>query len=314
MIEFFATSEPIDTDLFLLYEKDEYSLKVQSAGNSSDSHILVNYLDLEINQDGYVVSLHGYCPLAEAEDVLYEPKNYVVGRLMTLAGPELQRGFSYRYNDINVWKTSINRKSGWICIGDPAIDSKQSVEFIPGCVAILDGLRLVALWFHPIIEGKNSLPIGGKTEIKFIPIDKKIKNDCSLIYKEGCFLFEPKEVGCGTSVSIDRIELQVDGDWNIVCLDGFCPLIQAQETSNEPKNYQSRCLKVLSDPELKHGFSYGYNDLIKWWPLHINRKSGWICIGNPTIENRVLIEFAPSCIGALQGTELTALWLHPKFQ
>ena len=40
---------------------------------------------------------------------------------------------------------------------------------------------------------------------------------------------------------------------------------------------------------------------------------GWVCIGDPTIEGRKLIEFAPDCIATLDHeNEMVAIWLHPR--
>jgi hypothetical protein len=92
---------------------------------------------------------------------------------------------------------------------------------------------------------------------------------------------------------------------------GLCPLIEYEETDEAPHEYKANSLVALLDKPPVLGISYRLNENGRW-PIYINKKKGWVCIGNPKIRGKQLIEFAPSCVASMDGQELIAVWLHPR--
>ena len=67
-------------------------------------------------------------------------------------------------------------------------------------------------------------------------------------------------------------------------------------------------LKV--EHNLEYNFAYGIYD--QDLPVHVNEKSGWVCIGNPQ-KSEEAVEFIANCVAVLDASQkLTALWLRPQ--
>ena len=92
---------------------------------------------------------------------------------------------------------------------------------------------------------------------------------------------------------------------------GYCPLITYKETDLFPKKHKNYNLVALLNKPPLLGGSYRLNEDNNW-PIHINKKKGWVCLGDPNMEGKQLIQFAPSCIASMLGQELTAVWLQPE--
>ena len=137
----------------------------------------------------------------------------------------------------------------------------------------------------------------------------------SLVYDEEGYSFniEPFQYDIGfTSLSVNLLQIEIDYDKRIVYVWGYEPLMRYKETNKFPLAYENRDLIAVINEELIPGVSIGL-DNDKEWPTYINKKMGWVCVGNPTIEGRRLIEFAPDCVAALDHeNEMVAIWLHPR--
>lgn len=146
---------------------------------------------------------------------------------------------------------------------------------------------------------------------------KEKKNDrhFSLVYDDEGYSFniEPFHKGIGfTSLSINYLQIEIDCDKRIVYVWGCEPLIEYKETNNFPDFYEDKDLIALIDKDIIPGVSISL-DKEKKWPTYVNKKLGWVCIGDPAIKDRRLIEFAPDCVAALDNdSEMVAIWLHPK--
>ena len=79
--------------------------------------------------------------------------------------------------------------------------------------------------------------------------------------------------------------------------------LEYDETNEFPKNYKSLSLIALLDKSPVPGISYRINKE-KRWPIYINKKMGWVCIGNPKTEGKQLIEFAPNCVATLENHDI----------
>lgn len=149
--------------------------------------------------------------------------------------------------------------------------------------------------------------------MKFIIEEKTSTKKAHLIYIEEDFSFdiEPHEGTGFTSIMVNDLQLEIDDVGKIIYVWGLCPLIMHEKTKEFPKNYTSNSLVALLDNNFTPGVSYRLNESERW-PIYINKKEGWICIGNPQIKGKQMIEFALNCVAVLENQKITAIWLKPK--
>jgi hypothetical protein len=117
------------------------------------------------------------------------------------------------------------------------------------------------------------------------------------------FDVEPLNGSGDTSIMINDLQLEIDHEGRIMYVWGLCPLIKYEETDEAPKNYKFNSLVALLDKPPIPGISYRLNEKERW-PIYINKKKGWVCLGNPEVKNKQLIEFAPNCIATLENRSL----------
>jgi hypothetical protein len=135
----------------------------------------------------------------------------------------------------------------------------------------------------------------------------------SLLYRAEDYSFdrEPHDGTGFTSIMINNLQLEIDDEGKIIYVWGLCPLINYIETDEDPQGYKPYSLVALLDKPPIPGISYRLNEESRW-PIYINKKKGWVCLGNPKTKDRQLIEFAPNCVATMDGQELIAVWLHPE--
>lgn len=139
--------------------------------------------------------------------------------------------------------------------------------------------------------------------------------DSDLVYLEHEYSFDTEDYpepkyGCA-SVCINTLQVRIDDEGVLFYVWGYCPLTLFCPTFSYPVNYRVSMLTTCRDGDIIPGVSYGVN----WdneWPVYINKKEGWVCIGDPETEGRELVLFAPSAVASLVDGEMVALWLHPK--
>lgn len=148
--------------------------------------------------------------------------------------------------------------------------------------------------------------------MKFITKKPKTKQDFELFYDDYFFYIEPYAHMGDSHLMINDLELELDDDGTIMSVSGLCPLLEYEKIDEAPEKYEKYALVALLNITLTPGVGYRLNDFTNWWPIYINKKKGWVCVGNPDMKNKHLVEFAPGCIATLDGEELIALWLHPK--
>ncbi len=110
---------------------------------------------------------------------------------------------------------------------------------------------------------------------------------------------------------INDLQLEIDHEGKIMYAWGLCPLIAYKKTDQFPYGYKAGSLVALLDKPPVLGISYRLNE-DRRWPIYINRKEGWVCLGNPETKDKLLIEFAPNSVATINREELIAVWLHPK--
>lgn len=136
-------------DFDLVYRDEEYSFDIDPYENEGFTSILVNDLQLEINDQGEVLYVWGYCPLINYEETTAFPKKIQKKSLFAILVPPPIPGVSYKLNENERWNIYINKKKGWICLGNPKTKNVQMVEFSPHCVATLENQEIIAIWLHP---------------------------------------------------------------------------------------------------------------------------------------------------------------------
>ena len=149
--------------------------------------------------------------------------------------------------------------------------------------------------------------------MKFIIKKHEKIHNYSILYRSEDLSFdaEPLEEGGITSIMINDLQLQINEKGEIIYVWGYCPLFKHEETNQAPKNYESNTLIAVLDKPLIPGVSYRLNEDERW-PIYINNKKEWICIGNPNTKGKKMIEFVPNCIATMDGQDLIAIWVHPK--
>lgn len=143
----FTIDDKVKTqDKLLIYNEYEYAFEVEPYTHLVEFYVVINYLDLLVNDGGYVVQITGICPYKEWKPMDNVVPNYISGGLKVLT--DLEYGFSYRLNEDKEWQVFVNEKTGWVCIGNPTFYG-DAVEFCKNCVAVLDNDNLVAIWLKP---------------------------------------------------------------------------------------------------------------------------------------------------------------------
>lgn len=146
----FLIGEPQENqNFFLVYRTEDYSFDIEPLDGSGDTSIMINDLQLEIDYEGKIMYVWGLCPLIGYQETDEAPKRYNAHSLIALLDNPPIPGISYRLNENNRWPIYINKKKGWVCVGNPKIKDKQLIEFAPNCVATMDGQELIAVWLHP---------------------------------------------------------------------------------------------------------------------------------------------------------------------
>ncbi len=146
----FLIREPQEDQNFsLVYRPEDYSFDVEPLDGTGDTTIMINDLQLEIDHEGKVMYVWGLCPLIKYEETDEFPFKYKSGSLVALLDKPPVLGISYRLNEDQKWPIYVNKKKGWVCLGDPNTKDKQLIEFAPNSVAAMDGQELIAVWLHP---------------------------------------------------------------------------------------------------------------------------------------------------------------------
>lgn len=149
--------------------------------------------------------------------------------------------------------------------------------------------------------------------MKFIVRERKNPEYKNLIYREDEYSFDsrPRPDYGYTSILVNELQIEIDSSGRLCYVWGYCPLINYDETDNYPVDCSSCSVVAILGKKPIAGISQSVNENERW-PVFINKKLGWVCLGNPHVKDKRMIEFAPNCVVALDGQELVALWLHPE--
>lgn len=116
----------------------------------------------------------------------------------------------------------------------------------------------------------------------------------------------------GTSLLINDLELEIDEDAKVRLVAGYAPLNPHHTTRKYPKRFEKGSIYFSFDPKRVPAGTHQLNN-DGAWPLYFNEKRGWICIGDPEIKDRQLVEFAPDAVASIKKSKIVALWLKPEF-
>lgn len=152
--------------------------------------------------------------------------------------------------------------------------------------------------------------------MKFRIVENRLPIAGRLIYSVDDYAFstEPHPEGCATSVSINELELMLNGkDGRVVFVTGYCPHTGWQSSTLIPPPVRHRGhLYAMLDKDIVHGASKSLQPPNERWPVLVDQSTGWVRLGKGEPDkDRVGIEFAPGAIAVLAGDQLVAIWLHP---
>ena len=140
-------TEPLQTAIE--YIPTEYSIcPIHANRVGVISSVLVNDVELLLDSDSRIVGVSGLCPHSRWEQTPALPPPHKTGELY-IEGARLTHGISHRLTAPAEWPVSVNWDANWICIGNTSARSQECIEFNKGCVAVVNGGALQALWLHP---------------------------------------------------------------------------------------------------------------------------------------------------------------------
>ena len=131
----------------LIYRADEYSFDTEPAAIGAFTSATIDYLSLELDSHGKIVSVWGLCPhnrwigasltvpMAEHGDIVLVPDSPLV--------PGGSMGIGSK------WPVLVDRSSGWVCVrGDPA--AYTATNILPGVIVELSRQGDIAsVWLKP---------------------------------------------------------------------------------------------------------------------------------------------------------------------
>lgn len=138
-------------DISVIYRPQEYSFAVEMRPGplpSAFTSVQVNELQLQLDDEGRVLYADGYCPhLGWSETQGTPPSAHRAG--LFVKDVDFVAGVSVALS-ASRWPVSVNRKLGWVCIGEQrASASCSGVEFATGSIAVVDAGSLKSIWLKP---------------------------------------------------------------------------------------------------------------------------------------------------------------------
>ena len=136
-------------DKIITYVPEDYAFDIDPVVQEIDFNIALNMVNLKVLQQNganKIIEVWVFCPYGGWLRTSYHFPASLPGELCVLE--DLECGLSYGIND-EEWPVYVNKKSGWVCIGNPQ-STGEAVEFINNCVAVIDSNQeLTALWLKP---------------------------------------------------------------------------------------------------------------------------------------------------------------------
>jgi len=156
-MDFVVVNRASPLQFVVVFRHAESSVDVSPRPSGGIASIQVNYLQLEIDDEGTVLYAWGLFndPTTWVETTS-RPPNSVRATLVASVPRPIIPGVSRQLNE-DVWQAYVNRQQGWICLGKSRTSQCcRAIEFAPSSVAILEGSELVAVWLRPVSLPKDS--------------------------------------------------------------------------------------------------------------------------------------------------------------
>jgi len=137
----------------LSYVRGDYAFHFEPDQMPAEySSIQVNSLQLALDEVGIVLYAYGYCPLVTYQETgLVPPVTEQKAALLAKMESPFVPGIAYTLGGPTAWPTWVNKKLGWVCLGQPSIKEPfQAVECATGVIAVICGSRLASVWLHPV--------------------------------------------------------------------------------------------------------------------------------------------------------------------
>jgi len=138
-----------------------------------------------------------------------------------------------------------------------------------------------------------------------------------LVYRaaEYAFATEPRPATCGSSFTINEIELMLADDerQRVVFVEGYCPHAGWRISVLRPPVAFPGILRGVAAGPIKPGIAMAVQAKDDRWPVLVDPTTGWVRLGtgDPN-EDHEGAEFAPGTIAVLDSGLFRALWLRPE--
>jgi hypothetical protein len=130
----------------LVYRRADRSFDTEPTPPEGYSSLLINDAQIEVNDEGRLLYVWGYCPHESWDLATLDPPTAKPGLLRYLNWA-IVPGVSKQLNENERWPISYDPSSHWLCIGSAA-DLGEMIAFAPGSIAALRDGDLIGLWLH----------------------------------------------------------------------------------------------------------------------------------------------------------------------
>lgn len=141
-------------DAVLVYRAREHSFATEPRPTGADTSLSVNDLALMVDgTNNRVLFVNGFSPRQSWEPASLPTPPFRRASLVVETESELPPGVSTRLSARDEpWPVQVDSHTGWVRLARPLHEwgaARASVEFAPGCLAVLDDGELIELWLHP---------------------------------------------------------------------------------------------------------------------------------------------------------------------
>lgn len=149
--------------------------------------------------------------------------------------------------------------------------------------------------------------IGGRQAI-----DPENLGPWKLVYRETDYAFSvdpPVTADCGALVN--SVELCFTRfDRRVRFVEGYAPYQSWKRASLVPPPARPGKLYVVGR-DFQEGVAYPAQPPDVVWPVRVDVASGWVCMGDPTLDGYPTVQFAHGSVAVCRDGNLKALWLNP---
>lgn len=137
----------------LVYRAADFAFATEPRPTTCGASFTINELEMMLDDEESrrVVFLEGYCPFQGWQTAVLRPPISRPGILRGEAGGPITAGGAIAVHAKDSrWPVLVDPNTGWVRMGKGTPEQdREGVQFAPGGIAALEGVRLVALWLHP---------------------------------------------------------------------------------------------------------------------------------------------------------------------